>query len=209
MDPRTTLRHRLSFRFATGWSDQDSLTTPQKVNSGCVSNGARSVHAAHRQRLEAVETQRRDAVALVVDAVAGRVQGPRVAQLLARQTLDHLATVGVHAQRPPPRPVMVHHLQRTRRCKLDRFCRAGLGQSAAALFQRRPPLPQWRNEPTAAPAMPGGPGAQNGEGGPKRPELCIKTVIILCAGRPYFTKSSPLPTYFTVPTRSECLPGAS
>ena len=112
---------------------------------GLREHGARAVHAAHRQRLEAVETQRRDAVALVVDAVAGRVQGPRVAQLLARQTLDHLATVGVHAQRPPPRPVMVHHLQRTRRCKLDRFCRAGLGQSAAALFQRRPPLPQWRN----------------------------------------------------------------
>ena len=30
--------------------------------------------------------------------------------------------------------------------------------------------------------MPGGPGAQNGKGGPKWPELCIKTVIALCAG---------------------------
>jgi len=28
--------------------------------------------------------------------------------------------------------------------------------------------------------MPGGPGAQNGKGGPKWPELCIKTVIRLC-----------------------------
>jgi len=30
--------------------------------------------------------------------------------------------------------------------------------------------------------MPGGPGAQNGKGGPKWPELCIKTVIRLCTG---------------------------
>jgi len=30
--------------------------------------------------------------------------------------------------------------------------------------------------------MSGGPGAQNGKGGPKRPELCIKTIIRLCTG---------------------------
>ena len=39
---------------------------------------------------------------------------------------------------------------------------------------------QLRNWPSAAPATPG---AQNGKGGgPKWPELCIKTVIRLCTG---------------------------
>jgi len=38
------------------------------------------------------------------------------------------------------------------------------------------------DKPSAALAMPGGPGAQNGKGGPKWPELCIKTVIRLCTG---------------------------
>jgi len=68
--------------------------------------------------------------------------------------------------------------------------------------------------------MPGkGAGAQNGKGGPKWPELCIKTVIRQCSVYRYFTKSSPVPTFRTgrfelalevqrwTRARSECLSG--
>jgi len=57
-----------------------------------------------------------------------------------------------------------------------------------------------------------GPGAQNGKGGPKWPELCIKTFIRLCTG----ISQNNHPCLLTLPFRtgryyscSECLPGGS
>ena len=57
-----------------------------------------------------------------------------------------------------------------------------------------------------------GPGAQNGKGGLKWPELCIKTVIRLCTG----ISQNNHPCLLTLPfrtgryySRSECLPGGS